>query len=52
MLETPFDQIKESLSKNVPSELIKHLPDKWEKVGEVLLALTRECRNLQGNADE
>jgi len=36
MLETPFDQIKKSLSKNVPSELIKHLPDKWEKVGDVL----------------
>lgn len=36
MLGTPFDQIKKSLSKNVPSELIKHLPDKWEKVGKIL----------------
>jgi len=36
MLRTPFDQIKESLLKHVPSELIKHLPTKWEKVGEVL----------------
>ena len=36
MLGTPFDQIKKSLSKNVPPELIKHLPNTWEKVGEVL----------------
>ena len=36
MLRTPFDQIKESLLKHIPSELIKHLPNKWEKVGEVL----------------
>jgi len=36
MLRTPFDQIKELLLKHVPSELIKHLPDKWEKIGDVL----------------
>jgi len=37
MLRAPFDQIKESLSKKVPSQLIKHLPNKWEKIGDILI---------------
>ena len=35
MIGTPFEQIKKSLSKEIPSELISKIPDKWEKVGEV-----------------
>lgn len=35
MIETPFDKIKKSLSKEITSELISKIPDKWEKIGEV-----------------
>lgn len=35
MVETPFDQIKKSLLKEIPSDLISKIPDKWEKIGEV-----------------
>ena len=34
MAETPFNQIKKTLSKDIPLELINKIPDKWEKVGE------------------
>ena len=37
MIETPFDQIKKSLSKSIPSKLINNIPDKWEKIGDVLI---------------
>ena len=37
MIETPFDQIKKSLSHDVPLELISKIPDKWEKTGDVLI---------------
>jgi len=37
MPETPFDQIKKTLSKELPSKSITKLPDKWEKIGDVLL---------------
>lgn len=36
MIETPFNQIKKLLSKELPSKLISKIPDKWEKVGDVL----------------
>ena len=35
MVVTPFDEIKKSLSKEIPSDLISKIPDKWEKVGDV-----------------
>jgi tRNA wybutosine-synthesizing protein 2 len=35
MVESQFEQIKKVLSKEIPSDLISKLPDKWEKVGEV-----------------
>lgn len=37
MVETPYEKIKKSLSTTVPPELIKNLPDKWEKIGEVVI---------------
>ena len=37
MIETPFDQIKKSLSNDVPLGLISKIPDKWKKTGEVLI---------------
>lgn len=36
MAVTPFAQIKNSLLKKIPSDLISKLPDKWEKIGNVL----------------
>ncbi|MCX6667921.1 MAG: class I SAM-dependent methyltransferase family protein [Euryarchaeota archaeon] len=36
MIETPFDQIKKLLSKEIPLELIGKIPDKWEKIGNVV----------------
>jgi len=35
MINTPFDQIKESLAKEIPLYLTSKIPDKWEKVGDV-----------------
>lgn len=37
MIETPFNDIKKNLSKSIPSKLISKIPDKWEKVGDVLI---------------
>lgn len=36
MVEIPFKQIKNSLIKEIPKEIINKLPDKWEKIGDVL----------------
>ncbi len=36
MAEKPFIQIKNSLLKEIPSDLVSNLPDKWEKIGDVL----------------
>lgn len=36
MSEIPFDEIKKLLSKTIPSELLDKLPNKWEKVGNVV----------------
>jgi tRNA wybutosine-synthesizing protein 2 len=37
MTETPFNEIKKLLSMDIPTNLIKKLPDKWEKIGDVLV---------------
>jgi len=43
MIETPFDQIKKILSKEIPSELLSKIPDKWEKIGDVaIIRLSKE----------
>ena len=34
---TPFDEIIKNLSKKIPSELIDYLPNKWDKIGDVLI---------------
>lgn len=36
MQETPFKSIKKTLSSLIPSELVHHLPSKWEKIGTVV----------------
>jgi tRNA wybutosine-synthesizing protein 2 len=35
MVNIPFNQIKENLSKDLPSDLINLIPSKWEKVGDI-----------------
>jgi len=36
MIEKPLENIKKSLSDNIPLELINFLPEKWEKIGNIL----------------
>lgn len=36
MRQTPFTCIKKSLSSFVPTELVRFLPDKWEKIGTIV----------------
>lgn len=36
MIKTPFNQIEKLLSKEIPLKLISKIPDKWEKIGDVL----------------
>ena len=48
MIEKPFNQIKELLSKEIPEEYIRKLPNKWEKVGEVVtITLSNEFENYK-----
>jgi len=37
MVETPLEKIKNSLSNEISTYLLKYLPDKWEKIGDVLI---------------
>lgn len=37
MQETPFKSIKKTVSSLIPSELVHHLPSKWEKIGSVVI---------------
>ena len=53
MLETPFNQIKQSLSGEIPLESMKYLPDKWEKIGDVLtIKLDRNLEKYQEKVGE
>ena len=36
MAEKPFDIIKEKLSEIIPKEYINQIPNKWEKIGDIL----------------
>jgi tRNA wybutosine-synthesizing protein 2 len=37
MSNTPFQEIKKSLSGEIPSDLLELIPEKWEKLGHVLI---------------
>lgn len=37
MRQTPFERIKKKASLDVPSELLAFLPEKWEKIGSVVI---------------
>ena len=53
MVKTPFDKIKESLSKQVPKNLVRRIPDKWEKTGEVLtIKLPTDLKNYEKEIGE
>lgn len=53
MIETPLSQIKKLLSNEIPSELICCLPDKWEKIGDVLtVKLNESLRKYQEKIGE
>ncbi|PNX48113.1 MAG: hypothetical protein BV459_02995, partial [Thermoplasmata archaeon M11B2D] len=45
MRQTPFERIKTMVSSEVPSELLAFLPDKWEKIGSVVIL--RVCEKLK-----
>ena len=48
MIEAPLNQIKRLLSNEIPSELICCLPDRWEKIGDVLtIKLNGNLKNYQ-----
>ena len=37
MVNNPFKDIKKKIEKDLPSELIKYLPKKWEKIGDIVI---------------
>ena len=48
MTVTPFDKIKKSLSDDIPSDLLNYLPEKWEKIGNVLIIkLSKKLTNYK-----
>ena len=48
MIEAPYNLIIKQLSKELPDKLIKKLPNKWEKVGEVVtLVLPKELEKYK-----
>jgi len=42
MRETPFEQIKEELRLKIPDDLLEKIPDKWEKIGNILIIVLDE----------
>ncbi len=42
MKQSPFEKIKEKLSRILPKNLIDFLPSKWEKIGDVLILVLPE----------
>ena len=46
MVEIPLSKIKKSLSNEIPLELTNYLPEKWEKIGDiVIIKLNEKLRN-------
>jgi len=53
MIETPFDQIKKLLTKEIPSKLISKIPDKWEKIGDIVtIKLSAELNRYEKKIGE
>lgn len=48
MEETPYEIIKENISKILKEDLLEFLPNKWEKIGDVLiLTISEKIKNYQ-----
>jgi len=41
-MNKPFDEIKKKLSTKIPAELIRFLPNKWEKLGDIVIIKIHE----------
>jgi tRNA wybutosine-synthesizing protein 2 len=53
MPATSFDKIKDQLTKKIPINLLKKIPDKWEKIGDVVtIVLPSELTNFKENIGE
>jgi tRNA wybutosine-synthesizing protein 2 len=39
MVKTPFEEIRKSLTGEIPDGLIDFIPEKWEKIGDVLIII-------------
>jgi len=53
MTEKPFEQIKKKISNNFPKEYVDYLPDKWEKIGDVLtIVLPSKLESYKKNVAE
>lgn len=52
MVDKPFEQIKKILTKDLSEDLVDSLPDKWEKIGDVLIIslpeIFYECKEVIG----
>ena len=53
MSDKPFEQIKKDLIKNIPKEYVDYLPNKWEKIGDVLtIVLPNKLESYKENIAE
>jgi tRNA wybutosine-synthesizing protein 2 len=53
MVETPFENIKKLLSNQIPEDLIRKIPDKWEKTGDILtIKLSKKLRKYETEIGE
>lgn len=53
MSETPFDKIETNLSDFIPPDLLKTVPDKWEKIGDILIIkLSKELNEYKEKIGE
>ena len=49
IMKTPFDEIKKSLKNNISLELTNFLPEKWEKIGDiVIIKLDEKLKSYAG----
>ena len=53
MTGKPFEQIKKMLNNSIPENLLEKLPNKWEKIGDVLtIVLPKELESCKKNVAE
>ena len=48
MMNTPFEKIQKSLTKELPKQLLDYLPQKWEKLGDIaIIKLPQQLKKYQ-----